>query len=250
LGYDCTNPQDDIYSFCGLGIWFANSSSCKSNIPVWQPHLDTDGPGTYFSSPYYNLRVSEEGLLQIMDDGYLSWSSSSYIMTASISAVAVLLDNGNLVVRDKENSSMVIWQSFDCPSTVLLPGGYLGFNRITGKNATLTINSYSFAMASLIYTVSLDATRRRGFIIQQFPDGLRFTGTFPGWMNIHEDGNYALTFNDAQTYLQFYGLPQIDYVTLIQTVNLTASAQHQALVDALLVLIHHRPLQVVQEGSL
>ena len=90
--------------------------------------------------------------------------------TASISAVAVLLDNGNLVARDKENSSIVIWRSFDCPTSILLPGGYLGFNRITGKNATLTINSYSFGMSVLTYTVSLDATRRRGFIIQQNPN--------------------------------------------------------------------------------
>ena len=201
LGVDCTNPGDDIDYFCGFSIWFANSSSCRSDhIPVWHPDLDTYGPGTYFSSPY-NLSVSKEGLLQITG-GYLFWSSSSYMTTASISAVAVLLDNGNLVARDKENSSIVIWRSFDCPTSILLPGGYLGFNRITGKNATLTINSYSFGMSVLTYTVSLDATRRRGFIIQQNPDGLTFAGTFPGWMDIHEELDYALTFNDAHTYLQ------------------------------------------------
>jgi len=52
----------------------------------------------------------------------------------------------------------------------------------------------------------------------------------------------------------FYDLPQIAYATLIHIVDLTASAQHQALVYALLVLIHHRPvhglLLVVQERSL
>jgi hypothetical protein len=51
--------------------------------------------------------------------------------------------------------------------------------------------------------LSLDATRRRGFIIiqreQQDSYDWMFAGTFPGWMDIHEDGYYALTFNDTYT---------------------------------------------------
>ncbi|CAL4959056.1 unnamed protein product [Urochloa decumbens] len=32
-------------------------------------------------------------------------------------------------------------------------------------------------------------------------DGSKFAGTFPKWMDIHEDGDYTVTFNDAHTYI-------------------------------------------------
>jgi hypothetical protein len=77
-------------------------------------------------------------------------------------AAAVLLGNGNLVIRDQVNNSIVIWQSFDNPMDVLLSGGLLGLNKITGMN--ITLSSYSDYYASQYkYTLSLDATRRRGF---------------------------------------------------------------------------------------
>jgi hypothetical protein len=103
----------------------------------------------------------------------------------------VLLDNGNLVIRDRVNSSMVVWQSFDNPTDVLLSGGYLGFNKINGNINSLGIH----------FNLSFDATRRRGFIIQ-YPEGRRFAGAFPEWMDILEDGNYTLIFNDTYTYIR------------------------------------------------
>uniref|UniRef100_A0A8R7UGF5 non-specific serine/threonine protein kinase n=1 Tax=Triticum urartu TaxID=4572 RepID=A0A8R7UGF5_TRIUA len=63
----------------------------------------------------------------------------------STPAPAILLDNGNLVVRDQLNISMVFWQSFDNPVGTLLPGGWLGFNRITDKNISL-ISGPSFGL--------------------------------------------------------------------------------------------------------
>ncbi|XP_039811138.1 G-type lectin S-receptor-like serine/threonine-protein kinase At2g19130 isoform X1 [Panicum virgatum] len=51
------------------------------------------------------------------------------------------------------------------------------------------------------YALALDTTRRRGFTIQR--DGeLIFASTFPRWMDIREDGDYGLTFNDMRTYIQ------------------------------------------------
>lgn len=196
-----------------------------------------------------------------IDGGHI-WSSP-HVNATSISAIAVLLDNGNLVIRDLANSSMVIWQSFDNPNHVLLPGGHLGFSPITSKNTTLV--TYSF-LYNISYTLSLDATTKRGFIIQQSPGGRMFAGTFPEWIDIHEDGDYALAFNDVHTYMHltssgiirfaksgsvilFYGLLQqlhavfihiVDVATLILIVDLTASARAQARAHALLVLIHHQ----------
>lgn len=162
---------------------------CKRDyFPVWQP----DWNGLFES---YILSVSEDCVLYI-DGGHI-WSSP-----VSMPLLFLLLqcsfDNGNLVIRDRANSSMVIWQSFDNPSHVLLPGGHLGFSPITGKNTTLV--TYSF-LYNISYTLSLDATTKRGFIIQQSPGGHMFAGTFPEWIDIHEDGDYALAFNDVHTYM-------------------------------------------------
>ncbi|WVZ72868.1 hypothetical protein U9M48_021261 [Paspalum notatum var. saurae] len=187
-------------SACCFGIWFTNSSSC-THFPVWQ--IESALP-TCFDFTSYSLSVSEDGVLSLTYGGNTPvWWTSPSMNTTSISAVAVLLDNGNLVIRDQVNSSIVVWQSFDNPISVLLPGGYLGFNPITGQNVTLASQPsfYDWVWSSW-YTLAFDATRRRGFIIQQdIGVGASIFGTFPRWMDIHEDGGYALTFKDAGTYI-------------------------------------------------
>lgn len=55
-----------------------------------------------------------------------------------VSTVAVLLDNGNLILRDGLDSSAVIWQSFEHPIDSWLPEGKIGINKITGEIMRLT----------------------------------------------------------------------------------------------------------------
>jgi hypothetical protein len=61
-------------------------------------------------------------------ENYFIWSSH-FTNTNSISLLLPVL-LGNLVVRDQVNSSVVVWQSSDRPTDVLLAGGQLGFNPI------------------------------------------------------------------------------------------------------------------------
>ncbi|XP_021311074.1 G-type lectin S-receptor-like serine/threonine-protein kinase At2g19130 isoform X2 [Sorghum bicolor] len=191
LGYDCYIPQ----GYCGLGIWFAKPSSCnREYFPLWQPDAYS------YDRASFILSVSDNGVLNYTIYGGDIWSTP-VTRTTSISAAAVLLGNGNLVIRDRVNSSMVIWQSFDNPTNVLLPGQHLGFNKINGKKITLCSSLDPYGMG-LTFTLSLDATRRRSFIIRQHPNGQMFAGTFPGWMGIHEDGDHMLTFNDVYAYIR------------------------------------------------
>nr|POE92301.1 receptor-like serine/threonine-protein kinase sd1-8 [Quercus suber] len=46
--------------------------------------------------------------------------------------VAVLLDNGNFILRDKLDN--VLWQSFEEQTNTLLPGAKIGYNRLTNKS--------------------------------------------------------------------------------------------------------------------
>jgi hypothetical protein len=75
-------------------------------------------------------------------------------------AAAVLLGNGNLVVRDQTNASRVLWQSFDSPGDSLLPGARLGLAGDTGANVSLTYKDYSHNGS-----VSVDRSRRNGFVL-------------------------------------------------------------------------------------
>ncbi|KAK7824616.1 g-type lectin s-receptor-like serine/threonine-protein kinase [Quercus suber] len=49
--------------------------------------------------------------------------------------VAVLLDNGNVILRDKLDN--VLWQSFEEQTNTLLPGAKIGYNRLTNKSNIL-----------------------------------------------------------------------------------------------------------------
>ncbi|OEL29685.1 hypothetical protein BAE44_0009297 [Dichanthelium oligosanthes] len=117
------------------------------------------------------------GSLDIREAGASLWQSSvAGDDPTPAAAVAVLLDSGNLVVRDQANSSRILWQSFDCPGDALLPGGRLGFDTDTGKNISLRYKD-SWHNASL----SVDQSRRNGFVLTTDGHGDR-QGTFPDWM--------------------------------------------------------------------
>jgi hypothetical protein len=100
-------------------------------------------------------------------------------------AVAVLLDNGNLVVRDQANSSRILWQSFDYPGDSLLPGARLGFDRDTGNNISMTYKDFTHNGS-----VSVDKTRKNGFVLST--DGQDLPGTFPDWMVSSQDNGSSL----------------------------------------------------------
>uniref|UniRef100_J3KXT5 non-specific serine/threonine protein kinase n=1 Tax=Oryza brachyantha TaxID=4533 RepID=J3KXT5_ORYBR len=146
------------WSSNSFGIWFTNNSRC-SMFQVWEPDNSIMDPHSA------SFTLSESGTLQLLNNDSLLWSTH-YVKKTSISVVLVLLGSGNLVVRDKANDSMVFWQSFDYPTDTLLPGGGLGFNKITGKNITL-ISRYTYS------TLELDPRKSRGFMIDSidsFPD--------------------------------------------------------------------------------
>nr|CAD1841160.1 unnamed protein product [Ananas comosus var. bracteatus] len=128
---------DDIY-ILGLTIW------CRKynlGLTVWSAYIDS----TVVTIADLQLSISDDGnLILLSKDGSLIWSTNVTSPAASNSTVAVLLDSGNLVLRDGLNASNVLWQSFDHPSDTWLPGAPLGFDRSTGNHIFLT--SYYFSL--------------------------------------------------------------------------------------------------------
>ncbi|KAJ0962408.1 hypothetical protein J5N97_030236 [Dioscorea zingiberensis] len=114
-----------------IGIWYKRVSELT---PVWVANRATP-----VSDPTKSLlHISHEGNLVLQDQlaKSLIWSTNATI--SSYSTVAVLQDNGNLVLRDGENSSNVFWQSFENPTHTWLSGGKLAFNKRTGVSQRLT----------------------------------------------------------------------------------------------------------------
>ncbi|CAO2194257.1 unnamed protein product [Urochloa humidicola] len=142
------------------------------------------------------------GSLCIKEGGASLWCSSvAGDGPSPPAAAAVLLDNGNLVVRDQANSSRILWQTFDCPGDSLLPGATLGFVRETGSNVSMTYMDYPHNG-----TISVDQSRRNGFVLTT--DGLESLGTFPDWMVTSQDNGSSLVLNrpgpNVTEFLQFH----------------------------------------------
>ncbi|KAL2937715.1 hypothetical protein RDABS01_021164 [Bienertia sinuspersici] len=85
------------------------------------------------------LRISSDGNLVLVNNESKSpiWSTNLEYNTAK-PVEAVLLDDGNLVLRTGSNSSAPLWQSFEHPTDTLMPDGKLGFNRVTNLSQVLT----------------------------------------------------------------------------------------------------------------
>ncbi|KAF8683608.1 hypothetical protein HU200_044529 [Digitaria exilis] len=120
-----------------VGIWYKR---IPGRTVIWV--MNRDSPITDPSSA--ELTVAPDGNLLLLTRNRPQeaiWSSNS---TGSRgggdddTAVAVLLDSGNLVLRGRcGNSSAVVWQNFDHPTDTLVPGGWVGLNKSNGAYQAL-----------------------------------------------------------------------------------------------------------------
>ncbi|KAK8961326.1 G-type lectin S-receptor-like serine/threonine-protein kinase [Platanthera guangdongensis] len=114
-----------------IGIWY-NTNKISILTPVWvanrgEPVLDPSSSV---------LKLSKDGNFILLNTSKsLIWSTNTNI--TSNSTIAVLLDSGNLVLRDGSDTSLVLWQSIDHPANTWLPGGKVGLNKLTGENQHL-----------------------------------------------------------------------------------------------------------------
>ncbi|XP_020237974.1 G-type lectin S-receptor-like serine/threonine-protein kinase At4g27290 [Cajanus cajan] len=78
------------------------------------------------------------GSLVLTQNNTVVWSTTS--LRKPENPVAILLDSGNLVVRDERDSNpeAYLWQSFDYPTDTFLPDMKFGWNLRTGLNRNIT----------------------------------------------------------------------------------------------------------------
>ncbi|XP_016488832.2 G-type lectin S-receptor-like serine/threonine-protein kinase At1g61500 [Nicotiana tabacum] len=114
-----------------LGIWFKNIPPRKV---VWVANRESP---LNVSDSTASLSISKNGNLVILDGVQnVIWSSNVFVPTNNTVEV-VLLDSGNLVLKDNI-SGQCFFESFDYPCDTFLPGMKIGFNRITGERWLLS----------------------------------------------------------------------------------------------------------------
>ncbi|KAE8654816.1 G-type lectin S-receptor-like serine/threonine-protein kinase [Hibiscus syriacus] len=113
-----------------IGTWYKKVSRFT---PVWIANREKPVHDIYSSV----LKISDGNLVLFNESRVPIWSTNvSSGPAISSSVVAVLLDDGNLVLRDGLNSisSTILWQSFDHPTDTWLPGSKLRFNKRTNQS--------------------------------------------------------------------------------------------------------------------
>ncbi|KAK1567294.1 hypothetical protein Q3G72_010485 [Acer saccharum] len=117
-----------------IGIWYKKMS--RQNV-VWVANRDKPISDRYSSV----LRFTNGNLVLFNESKKPIWSTNlnSTTTTTSTSIEALLLNEGNLVLRDRsKNISDHLWESFDHPTNIWLPGMKFGQNKRTKANQFLT----------------------------------------------------------------------------------------------------------------
>ncbi|KAG5551835.1 hypothetical protein RHGRI_010064 [Rhododendron griersonianum] len=128
---------------------------------VWMANRDTPISDKYSSV----LKIMDGNLVLLNESQIPIWSTNQNSSTASSSVVAVLGDDGNLVVKDGFNSTQPIWQSFDFPTNTWLPGGKIAYNKITKTRQNLTSWKNSEDPSRGLFSLSLKADTKEYVIL-------------------------------------------------------------------------------------
>ncbi|KAK9155985.1 hypothetical protein Sjap_003465 [Stephania japonica] len=188
-----TNSNNNNNDRWYLGIWF---NKIPIRTYVWI--ANRDDPLHSSSSPA--LKLNNNGLLTLVNEtNHVIWSSSSLNTSnrAHSPVFALLLDNGNLVIKSQtstdddggDDSNGYVWQSFDYPSENLINGMKFGWNLKTGLNRNLRSWKSSDDPSNGDFVYEMD---RRGFPELVFRKGS---------VNLYRTGPW--------TGIQFSGTPEL-----------------------------------------
>ncbi|KAK4590315.1 hypothetical protein RGQ29_020745 [Quercus rubra] len=209
-----------------IGIWYNDNRSLEDRI-VWLANRDS----LVFSAS--SLTIDDNGSLKITNFG-----SDSFVLysghEASDNVSAVLLDTGNFVLSEI-SSGRQLWQSFDYPTHVLLPGMKLGVDRKTGQRWNLTSWRSQEVPDSGNFTFGLHPNRTDQLVILLHGD-IYWTS---GYVNVNSssfrlltNSNYSFdyTSNENETYFSC-SAADADYTKLSINYLGVLSADKGAIVD-------------------
>ncbi|WCJ31525.1 G-type lectin S-receptor-like serine/threonine-protein kinase At4g27290 [Euphorbia peplus] len=199
------SPKDSTFRY--LGIWYPFSNSTV----VWVANRQTplnDSTGI--------LQLTSTGILLLHNSSNtLIWSSSN-ITKRVTNPVAQLLDSGNLVLREANDTTEnnYIWQSFDNLADTFLPGVNFGRNLVTGHDRYLISWKTPSDPSVGDSTTRIDPGGYPQIFIRKGEDivyrsgpwnGLRFSG-MPS-LKPNPFYSYKFVYNDKEIYYRYDLLP-------------------------------------------
>ncbi|XP_024028007.1 G-type lectin S-receptor-like serine/threonine-protein kinase At4g27290 isoform X2 [Morus notabilis] len=203
-----------------LGIWYKN---IPVQTVVWvanrcDPINDSSGL----------FRINSTGSLVLLyQNKSVVWSTSSFKKAQK--PIAQLLDSGNLVLRDEEDTNLgtYLWQSFDYPSNIILPGMKIGWDMRTGLKRRVSAwkNTNDPCPGDLTFGVEFDPQ------LQTFPEpSLR-----KGSAKFHRIGPWNGLRLGGQLELRPNALYSFDYVYNNDEMYYTYNVKNKSLISIVVV---------------
>ncbi|KAM0952382.1 putative protein kinase RLK-Pelle-SD-2b family [Dioscorea sansibarensis] len=205
-----------------LGFFTKVNSSAKFYVGIWYNKISVVTPvwvanrATSVSDPTRSvLQISKDGNLVLLSEANSPIWSTNTTSTSDSSTVAVLQDDGNLVLRDGHNSSKVFWQTFENPTDTLLPGGKIAFNKVTGVKQRLIAWKNTEDPAPGSFSFEMDPQGANQYVMQWnrsetywktgLWDGRMFTG-IPEMNGMASNHDYNLTYfeTDKEKYVAYF----------------------------------------------
>ncbi|KAF8411259.1 hypothetical protein HHK36_003806 [Tetracentron sinense] len=149
-----------------VGIWYNIDSEPTPTI-IWvanreNPLIDSSGV----------LTIADDGNIVVLDGrNNILWSTN--VSNIARNSSAMLLDSGNLVLREENSTARFLWQSFDHPTDSFLPEMKIGVNLRTGEKKQLT----SWKSDSDPSTGTFSA----GISLLNIPQVFIWKGSIPQW---------------------------------------------------------------------
>ncbi|RDY03967.1 G-type lectin S-receptor-like serine/threonine-protein kinase, partial [Mucuna pruriens] len=145
-----------------LGIWYTNVSPY---IVVWVANRNTP-----LDNKSGVLKLNEKGILVLLNATNSTIWSSNISSKAVNNPIAYLLDSGNFVVKNGQetNEDSVLWQSFDYPGDTLMPGMKLGWNLEIGLERSVSSWKSVEDPAEGEYTIKIE--------LRGYPQVMEFKG--------------------------------------------------------------------------
>ncbi|KAM1112607.1 hypothetical protein TB2_045420 [Malus domestica] len=145
-----------------IGIWYSKQVASEMTV-VWVANREIPVSDRFSSV----LTILDGNLVLLNMSKIPVWSTDLNSTTSSGSVLAVLLDSGNLVLiaGSSNNTSEPLWQSFDHPTHALLPGGKLGFNKITNHTQFVTSWKNLEDPAPGLYSLELAPDESNSYIL-------------------------------------------------------------------------------------
>ncbi|KAJ8630007.1 hypothetical protein MRB53_023330 [Persea americana] len=149
--------------------FFSPGESKNLYIAIWYNKLPTETPTVVWVANRDHALADSNGVFAFLHDGNLAvldgaqnslWKTN--VSTNATHLVAVLLDTGNLVLRD---GGTTVWQSFDYPFDTLLPDMKIEVNPIMESGHLLTSRKKDDNLGLGRFSFGVDPSRQNQLFI-------------------------------------------------------------------------------------